>query len=127
MIKIHFGSFDNNQILFSGLNANLRYSIKLNDDTMVHDNGIFAVGAESGKLYTTGNLDRERQDKFNVTIKVHDQGDPSLLNEKQFNITVTDENDNSPIFTGKPYFKVIKETQTPGTEVIKVSVDGPLY
>ena len=115
------------KFFFSGLNANLRYSIKLNDDTMVHDNGIFAVGAESGKLYTTGNLDRETQDKFNVTIKVHDQGDPSLSNEKQFNITVTDENDNSPIFTGKPYFRAIKETQTPGTEVIKVSVDGPLY
>ncbi|KAI6648491.1 protocadherin Fat 4-like [Oopsacas minuta] len=60
--------------------------------------GMFAIGLESGSLFTISELDREDTDSYELVITARDGGDPSLTSEYNLLVNITDINDNPPTF-----------------------------
>ncbi|KAM3924868.1 protocadherin gamma-B7-like [Leptodactylus fuscus] len=72
------------------------------------------------KLITAGLLDREGTSEYNITIIAEDEGSPPMVTEKTVHITVSDVNDNAPIF-GKPlYISYIPEHTPAGTSILNI-------
>nr|XP_003199871.2 protocadherin beta-15-like [Danio rerio] len=74
-------------------------------------------------LVIDGRLDREKCTHYNITITAVDAGTPPLFSSKTVAITVTDINDNPPIFRHANYTVQFAENQPRGTPVIKIKAD----
>ncbi|XP_050958599.1 protocadherin gamma-A12 [Labeo rohita] len=74
-------------------------------------------------LVIDGVLDREKCPHYNITVTAVDAGTPPLFSSKTVAITVTDINDNPPIFRHSDYSIKFSENQPQGTPVIKVGAD----
>lgn len=74
-------------------------------------------------LVIDGVLDREKCPHYNITVTAVDAGTPPLFSSKTVAITVTDVNDNPPIFRHSDYSIQFAENQPQGTPVIKVRAD----
>ncbi len=74
-------------------------------------------------LVLDGVLDREKCPHYNITVTAVDAGTPPLFSSKTVAITVTDVNDNPPIFRHSDYSIKFVENQPQGTLVIKVNAD----
>lgn len=104
-----------------GINAQITYSI--NDETM---NGLgahepFAINPQTGAIYTTAALDRETVSAYLLTITARDGGNPSLSDTTDVEISVTDVNDNAPVFKIPLYQASIPEDALIGTSVLQIS------
>ena len=70
-----------------------------------HDNlsSMFAIGLHDGQLELVHTLDRETQDFYNLTVQINDTSSPanSLTAITHIEVTVTDINDNRPLFLSK--------------------------
>ena len=71
-------------------------------------------------LENTLALDREEKAFYQLNISAQDGGSPPRLGYLQVNISVTDFNDNPPLFDQSDYSAKINETAPPGTSVIQV-------
>ncbi|XP_041078523.1 protocadherin gamma-A11-like isoform X12 [Polyodon spathula] len=71
-------------------------------------------------LVTDGALDREVESEFNITITATDEGSPPLSSIKTITISVSDVNDNPPVFTQPFYTAYLMENQPQGTLIITV-------
>ncbi|KAM4586909.1 protocadherin alpha-6-like [Fundulus diaphanus] len=69
-------------------------------------------------LVVDGQLDRETDSYYNVTIIARDDGEPALMSTKEFTVYVSDVNDNSPQFS-EPVFNVYLKENTPVGMVLK--------
>lgn len=65
-------------------------------------------------------LDRESIPSYELTIEAADRGSPSQFSSRKVVITVTDVNDNDPIFTADPYRGRIAEDASVGSSVVQV-------
>jgi protocadherin Fat 1/2/3 len=65
-------------------------------------------------------LDYERAKDYFLTIQAVDGGDPPLSNHATVNISVTDSNDNAPIFNQVSFSARIREDAKIGDEIIPV-------
>ena len=65
-------------------------------------------------------MDRETIASYKLTVEASDRGTPSQFSTREVVITVTDINDNDPIFTGDPYQGTIKEDASVGSPVVEV-------
>ncbi|CAG5121604.1 unnamed protein product [Candidula unifasciata] len=65
-------------------------------------------------------LDREKADSYTLTLVASDLGSPSNEGRLQVVITVTDENDNSPVFQKPEYNITINESTPIDTSVLNV-------
>ncbi|XP_034036954.1 protocadherin gamma-C5-like isoform X5 [Thalassophryne amazonica] len=72
-------------------------------------------------LVTSGVLDRESFPEYNIEIKATDSGSPPLSNQKTVSVSVTDVNDNPPVFTQSSYNVYLKENGLPGSILFSVS------
>ncbi|MEE6478653.1 hypothetical protein FKM82_011928 [Ascaphus truei] len=72
------------------------------------------------KLLTTSNMDRERVSGYNVTIKAVDKGSPPLSTNKTIRLTISDVNDNPPVFEKTSYVAYVPENNPPGTSICSV-------
>uniref|UniRef100_A0A8C8RKD7 Cadherin domain-containing protein n=1 Tax=Pelusios castaneus TaxID=367368 RepID=A0A8C8RKD7_9SAUR len=81
---------------------------------------IRAVSKHSCSLLTESTLDRERQPEYNITITAHDLGSPSLATAVTITVTISDINDNSPLFNETPYTMYVRENNGPGKKIGKV-------
>lgn len=90
--------------LDTGLNSDLRFSITSGDDN--HD---LWLDSHTGELYVQKQLDYERRRYYNLSIMVHDLGDPPLSDSATVIITVLDVNDNAPVFVDSPYVAYVRE------------------
>ena len=98
--------------------SNLMYSI-----TQGNEAGKFAIDVKSGLIITTVSLDRttvsldrttvsldrEEQDFYELTVTVSDRNIPPQTASITFPVTVTDANDNDPMFLKTSYSAVVKE------------------
>ena len=64
-----------------------------------------------GELKLNAMLDRERQATYNLTVKAIDTGSPPNNANQTIHITVTDVNDNPPVFVQKSYTAHVLEQQ----------------
>ncbi|KAK9403759.1 protocadherin gamma-C5-like [Crotalus adamanteus] len=66
-------------------------------------------------------LDRENSSQYNITICAFDLGNPPLLQQTSFSITLADINDNPPQFDRSFYEVIIEENNPVGVILLKVS------
>ncbi|XP_034453265.1 protocadherin gamma-C5-like [Hippoglossus hippoglossus] len=72
-------------------------------------------------LVTRGILDRENVSEYNIEITATDSGSPSLSSKKIIPVSITDVNDNPPVFSQPSYNVYLKENGVPGSILYSVS------
>ncbi|XP_047190589.1 protocadherin gamma-C5-like isoform X21 [Scophthalmus maximus] len=72
-------------------------------------------------LVTKGILDRENVSEYNIEITADDSGSPPLSSKKIIPVSITDVNDNPPVFTQSSYNVYLKENGVPGSILFSVS------
>ena len=82
---------------------------------------MFRIDANSGQIRTNNIPDRETREKYQLNIRARDLGTPSKSNLKVYTVTITDKNDNNPIFKPNNYNEDVLENTKVNTEVVKVS------
>ncbi|XP_065814787.1 uncharacterized protein [Labrus bergylta] len=73
------------------------------------------------ELLTSGPLERESFSEYNIEITATDSGSPPLSSKKSIPVTITDVNDNPPVFTQPSYNVYLKENGVPGSILYSVS------
>ncbi|XP_075959669.1 protocadherin gamma-C5-like [Anarhichas minor] len=72
-------------------------------------------------LVTSALLDRDHLSEYNIEITATDSGSPPLSSKKMIPVSITDVNDNPPIFTQPSYNVYLKENGVPGSILYSVS------
>ena len=102
----------------TGLNANLVYSVQ---NFWSGDSTHFVLDAATGELDTAvTTLDRETLDTYIIWCRVNDQGTPQRYADVNVTITITDINDNPPIFSATTYSGSVAENSAVGTSILSV-------
>lgn len=107
----------------AGDNAKVTYSL-------VTDTKDFSVDKISGSLTVSNNLDRERQELYELRIRATDGGgkgpdNPPLYSEAVVRIIIDDINDNTPKFSLPSYTVKIREDIPKGSVVAVISASDP--
>ncbi|XP_072558076.1 protocadherin gamma-A11-like isoform X45 [Paramormyrops kingsleyae] len=76
-------------------------------------------------LVTTSELDREVVTDYNITITATDEGSPPLSSSKTIQLSVSDVNDNSPVFDKQSYSAQVTENNKPGSSISSVTARDP--
>nr|ABV59320.1 protocadherin epsilon2 [Callorhinchus milii] len=77
------------------------------------------------KLVTSDALDRETSPSFNISISAWDSGTPPLSTNKTISVSVSDMNDNAPLFTQSSYNVYVMENNAPGASISAVTAVDP--
>lgn len=77
----------------TGINAEVFYSI-----VGGNEHKKFSIDTKTGVITIAERLDYERGKDYYLTIQAMDRGVPPLSNHATVNISITDSNDNAPIF-----------------------------
>nr|XP_061786029.1 protocadherin gamma-C5-like [Nerophis lumbriciformis] len=72
-------------------------------------------------LVTSGALDRERVSEYKIEITAIDSGSPPLSSKKMISVSITDVNDNPPVFSQSSYNVYLKENGVAGSILYSVS------
>ncbi|XP_070186866.1 neural-cadherin-like [Littorina saxatilis] len=89
----------------------------------------FTIDRTSGLVQTNtepDTLDRETQDTYRVTIILRDQGSPPLDTTGTLTITLTDKNDQPPIFQQRIYRTLMSEKLESGEVIRVVATDADI-
>lgn len=78
-----------------------------------------------GKLVLCNPLDRETTETYTLTVSVSDRGTPPLNSSAVVMVTVTDCNDNVPVFSSSEYHAQVSENSQVGTRLVQVSAHDP--
>ncbi|KAM8930807.1 cadherin EGF LAG seven-pass G-type receptor 3 [Pelodytes ibericus] len=105
--------------LDSQANANIKY--RFVNEQAAHS--VFEIDSRSGLITTSGQVDREKREKYSLIVEASDQGkDPGPRSSTvKVDITVLDENDNVPQFSEKRYIAQVREDVRPHTEILRVT------
>ncbi|XP_045080314.1 protocadherin beta-16-like isoform X9 [Coregonus clupeaformis] len=76
-------------------------------------------------LITTSELDREMISDYNITITATDEGYPPLSSSKTIHLSVSDVNDNPPVFEEQSYGAYVTENNKPGSSMCSVTARDP--
>ncbi|TSV15247.1 Protocadherin gamma-A9 [Bagarius yarrelli] len=76
-------------------------------------------------LVTTSLLDRETESDYNLTLTATDGGSPPLSTSMTIHLSVSDINDNPPVFEQQSYTAYVMENNKPGTSISSVSARDP--
>ncbi|XP_062342199.1 protocadherin beta-15-like [Osmerus eperlanus] len=76
-------------------------------------------------LVTTSELDRELISDYNITITATDEGSPPLSSSKTIHLSVSDVNDNPPVFEEQSYSAYVSENNKPGSSICSVTARDP--
>ncbi|XP_065199853.1 cadherin-87A [Planococcus citri] len=116
-----------------GLPANTilgTFTARDNDSDIDHfaiepESEYFDVNRTTGTVYTTKEIDYEKVQSINFTLRAYDIGEPQLSTAAHVIVTVININDMGPVFDKSEYFAAIKENSQKDTFVVKVSAtDG---
>ncbi|NXE85254.1 CADH1 protein, partial [Cochlearius cochlearius] len=83
--------------------------------------GVFTIERETGWLEVTKPLDREEIDKYVLFSHAVSASGQPVEDPMEIIITVTDQNDNRPVFTKQVFIGYIEENAKPGTSVMTVN------
>ncbi|KAM9362525.1 protocadherin-23 [Symphorus nematophorus] len=78
-----------------------------------------------GKLVLCNSLDRETTENYALTVSVSDRGTPPLNSSAVVMVTVTDCNDNAPVFSSTEYHAQVSENSHVGTGLVQVIAQDP--
>uniref|UniRef100_A0A8C6V3R9 Cadherin domain-containing protein n=1 Tax=Neogobius melanostomus TaxID=47308 RepID=A0A8C6V3R9_9GOBI len=94
-----------------------------NVQCFINDNIPFELKLTNNDFYsllTDGNLDRERDSQYNITVTCSDEGVPSLSSSVTLSLHISDVNDNAPVFDRSSYEAYIVENNSPGFSIFTV-------
>ncbi|KAK3607632.1 hypothetical protein CHS0354_010682 [Potamilus streckersoni] len=77
-------------------------------------------GSFTVKIIVNAELDRETKDFYQVTVIAKDGGKPPRIGAMKINITITDINDNPPVFEKDSYNISVMEDILIGTSILQV-------
>lgn len=100
----------------TGVNAEVYYSI-----IGGNEHKKFTIDNKTGVITIAEMLDYERAKDYFLTIQAIDGGIPPLSNIATVNISVTDCNDNAPVFSQPSYSARIKEDARLGDKILQVN------
>uniref|UniRef100_A0A4W6BX35 Cadherin domain-containing protein n=1 Tax=Lates calcarifer TaxID=8187 RepID=A0A4W6BX35_LATCA len=102
----------------SGANAVMAYVIQSSDSDL------FVINPNTGQIYVTGTLDREKEEKISLKVLAKNTGSirGADIDEVFVNITILDAND-PPVFTQELYDVQVSEGLSPGGLVTFVSAE----
>ncbi|XP_062442289.1 cadherin-1-like, partial [Rhea pennata] len=83
--------------------------------------GVFTIERETGWLEVTKPLDREEIDRYILFSHAVSASGQPVEDPMEIIITVTDQNDNRPVFTKQVFIGYIEEGAKPGTSVMTVN------
>ncbi|KAM9511851.1 protocadherin gamma-A5-like isoform 16-T16 [Salvelinus alpinus] len=89
----------------------------------INENIPFAMKSTSNNFFTVvtdGDLDRERDSEYNISVTCSDEGVPSLSSSVTLTLQISDVNDNAPVFERSSYEAYIIENNTPGLSIFTV-------
>ncbi|XP_050293822.1 fat-like cadherin-related tumor suppressor homolog isoform X3 [Anthonomus grandis grandis] len=98
-----------------GANAEVYYSI-----IGGNEHKKFTINNKTGVITIADMLDYERAKDYFLTIQAIDGGTPPLSNVATVNITVTDCNDNAPVFSQMSYSARIREDAHVGDKILQI-------
>ncbi|XP_057705836.1 protocadherin gamma-C5-like isoform X24 [Corythoichthys intestinalis] len=81
--------------------------------------------SQNYELVTSSGLDRERMSEYNIKITATDSGSPPLSSRKTITVSITDVNDNPPVFSQSSYNIYVKENGASGSIMFSVSASDP--
>ncbi|XP_006873718.1 PREDICTED: cadherin EGF LAG seven-pass G-type receptor 3 [Chrysochloris asiatica] len=104
-------------------NANLRYRFVGPPASRTAAAAAFEIDPRSGLISTSGRVDREHMESYELVVEASDQGqEPGPRSATvHVHITVLDENDNAPHFSEKRYVAQVREDVRPHTVVLRVT------
>lgn len=100
-------------------NAKLTYSIASGDDR-----GTFTINSQTGQMKTAKLLDRETSSSYHLVVKATDQGVPSLSSTCNVSVTVSDVNDNPPVFNVTKVINIPEDTRPGAVITIATATDA---
>lgn len=100
-----------------GENAEITYTLT----SGLNGNTEFSINSQTGAITTTHVLDRETQAGYLLTVTARDNGNPALSDTTDIEISVTDVNDNAPVFLKPAYVGSVPEDAVVGTSVLQIS------
>ncbi|XP_068085237.1 fat-like cadherin-related tumor suppressor homolog [Anabrus simplex] len=88
-----------------------------------NEGGEFRLNPDTGMLYTAVRLDAEQKAFYSLTVSAIDQGNAGTRKQSsaKVTITVTDTNDNDPLFDTPELMVWVDENEPSGTSVTKVT------
>ena len=99
-----------------GIHGDIRFTI-----TSGNRNQPFSLNSVSGRLTLRKNMDREMISSFSLAVRARDRGTPHTRQDTTtISVTVTDVNDNAPIFRPDTYSVHLREDIPVGRNVIRV-------
>uniref|UniRef100_A0A8C7FUQ2 FAT atypical cadherin 2 n=1 Tax=Oncorhynchus kisutch TaxID=8019 RepID=A0A8C7FUQ2_ONCKI len=99
------------------LNNLIQYSISSGDP-----HGQFSIDPRSGEVIVRATLDREEITHYSLTVQAADEGDPPLSTAVQVTLTVSDVNDNPPVFSQMKHNLVLQEGEAIGSSILQLVV-----
>ncbi|XP_071255782.1 protocadherin Fat 2-like [Salvelinus alpinus] len=99
------------------LNNLVHYSISSGDPQ-----GQFSIDPRSGEIIVRATLDREEITHYSLTVQAADEGDPPLSTAVQVTLTVSDVNDNPPVFSQIKHNLVLQESEAIGSSILQLVV-----
>lgn len=109
-----------------GANSQIRYSIGPRDlSGGSTENFPITVNGDTGWIYTIKQLDREQNSKYQFVVVASDSGEPPRSTSATVMLSVTDINDNDPVFDPKSYEVMVSEKDPPGHQVVRVTATDP--
>ncbi|XP_063304030.1 protocadherin gamma-B4-like isoform X31 [Pelobates fuscus] len=72
------------------------------------------------RLLTSSSMDRETNSGYNITLMAQDEGSPPLLTKTNIQVTISDVNDNIPVFNELNYITYVLENNLSGTSIHRV-------
>ncbi|XP_077381246.1 protocadherin-23 [Festucalex cinctus] len=78
-----------------------------------------------GQLVLCGPLDRETVKDYALTVRVSDRGTPRLSSAADILVTVSDCNDNAPVFASTEFHVQVSENSHAGTSLVQVNATDP--
>lgn len=99
----------------SGVNAEITYFLSGGNE-----HGDFTIDSKTGAIQIANSLDYEGVKDYFLTVLARDGGVPALSNQATVNISVTDYNDNFPVFGQQVYNTVVREDALVGDRIIQV-------
>ncbi|KYO32637.1 cadherin-16 [Alligator mississippiensis] len=101
--------------------VNLAVDGQANIQLVGNEEGLFGIEPESGILYVTRPLDREKQAFYTLQVIAKDEDEQPVSDPVTITITVKDENDNMPVLTEEVFSGILSKGTKQGTSFVHVS------
>ena len=91
------------------------------------DNSDFQVDPSTGEVLTVGSIDREERAVYLLEVVATDQGTPALSSRAMLTVSISDQNDNLPVFSSPEYrFSVSESFEVGGSIGLVSATDADL-